>query len=353
MKNTVFPFSELICLIALASCGPADFPTPLPSWQARTIGREASIRGLSAVNERVAWLSGSESTVARTTDGGASWEILAPPSTDTLDFRDIEAFDDQRAVLMSAGPGALSRVYRTQDGGRSWEQTLQNELATGFFNGIAFWNETAGVLTGDPVDGTLFIAVTTDAGASWQRIPPENIPPVDSLEYGFAASGTHIAAAGDSLAWIGTGGLNARVFHTTDRGKTWKAYETPMISGKASAGIFSLAFLNKDQGVAVGGDYAEEKRILNNISTTADGGRSWQLVDGHQVAYRSCVRAVNDRFIVAGPTGTDISYDLGRSWRRIDSTGYHVISVGNSPRAVWAAGTGGRVAKLLWEPANR
>jgi photosystem II stability/assembly factor-like uncharacterized protein len=339
----------LLLLLLLMSCRDRADQLPVPSWIPQQLNRNASIRGLSAVNEEVAWLSGSSNTIARTTNGGTDWMLLLPPSTDTLDFRDVEAFDSLRAVVMSAGPGDRSRVFRTEDGGCSWQETLRNEYPEGFFNGMAFWDENRGVLTGDPVDSTLFIMQTGDGGRTWQRVPPVRIPAADTAEYGFAASGSHIDAAGENLAWIGTGGSRARVFYTTDGGQQWSVAPTPIISGTPSTGIFSIAFLNEQQGIAVGGDYADPTLVKDNIATTTDGGRSWQLLRNHQIAYRSCVRKIDGWFLTCGPSGTDISYDLRQSWRRIDTVGYHVIAVGDSREAIWAAGAEGKVAKIEWE----
>ena len=334
-----------------SACAPGDEEslTGRPAWEPQHFERAVSIRGLCAVDARTAWLSGERSTIARTEDGGCSWRLLPAPTADTLDFRDIEAFDGQRAVVMSAGPGARSRVYHTENGGQSWKLALQNDYEAGFFNGLAFWDDRHGILTGDPVDGALFVALTGDGGRSWRRISPDALPPVDSAEYGFAASGTHIATDGDRLVWIGTGGRRARVFRSADRGRFWSVHATPMISGEASTGIFSLAFLDDRQGIAVGGDYARPDYRGANVMRTTDGGRSWQLLEDRSLPYRSCVRAVDGHYLAVGPTGTDLSFDQGRSWQPIDTIGYHVLSVGNSPEAVWAAGAEGRVGKLVWK----
>lgn len=319
-----------------------------PSWEPQTLGRNTSIRGLSAVDEQVCWLSGAGNTIARTVDGGRSWQLLPAPASDTLDFRDIEAFDSLRAIVMAAGPGDRSRVYSTTDGGRSWQLLYLNPFEAGFFNGIAFWDEHNGILTGDPIDGALFLIRTRDGGATWERLPPGQLPPVDSAEYGFAASGTHITVAGDSLVWIGTGGTTARVFLSPDRGDTWTAHPTPMLSGNASSGIFSLAFANARDGIAVGGNYAEPSLARQSVILTSDGGHSWHLAP-QALPYRSCVRYLNGLYLAAGPTGTDFSGDSGRSWTAIDTTGYHVISVAKKGEAAWAAGSDGKVGKWKGE----
>src|SRR5262245_7521961 len=94
-------------------------------WQTQTIDTKADFRGLCAVNAKVAWVSASKGTFARTTDGGKTWTIGAVPDTEKLDFRDVEAFGESVAYLLSAGPGDASRIYKTTDGGKTWAMQFQ------------------------------------------------------------------------------------------------------------------------------------------------------------------------------------------------------------------------------------
>src|SRR5207302_1390615 len=117
----------LLVLALLTSVAvPASAGEHLPKWEPTPTGVTAQFRGLSAVSARVAWVSGTQGTVLRTTDGGTSWTSVGPPGTGTLEFRDIEAFDADHAVILSIGPGTDSRVYRTDDAGAHWRQTFQN-----------------------------------------------------------------------------------------------------------------------------------------------------------------------------------------------------------------------------------
>ena len=79
-----------------------------PIWIEQTSGTSASLRGVSAVSEDVAWLSGSNGTVLRTVDGGRTWRGLTV-AAEPLDFRDIDAVDDRTACAMSIGTGPASR----------------------------------------------------------------------------------------------------------------------------------------------------------------------------------------------------------------------------------------------------
>lgn len=107
-------------------------------WVLQNSGTAASLRGIHAVGDgRVAWASGTEGTVLRTTDGGSHWTKCAvPPDAEKLDFRGVQAADDRTAVVMSSGKGALSRVYGTKDACRTWNLLVKNPDAEGFFDGV-------------------------------------------------------------------------------------------------------------------------------------------------------------------------------------------------------------------------
>jgi photosystem II stability/assembly factor-like uncharacterized protein len=74
-------------------------------WEHQDSGVATSLRGLSAVNESCCWASGAKGTVIRTIDGGKSWRAVGPLNIETADFRDIKAWDESTAVIMSAGDG--------------------------------------------------------------------------------------------------------------------------------------------------------------------------------------------------------------------------------------------------------
>ncbi|WP_138431369.1 WD40/YVTN/BNR-like repeat-containing protein [Fodinibius saliphilus] len=317
------------------------------SWEIVHQQEKLSFRGISAVDSSVCWVSGTDGTVLKTTDGGKNWENLVIPGVDTLDFRDIEAFDRQTAVVMSAGKGSASQLYKTADGGKSWKKVYENKYGEGFFNAIAFWDGKYGVLQGDPIGGHIFILVTSDGGDSWTEIPRQEMPKAADGEYGFAASGTHLTVEGESTGWLGTGGHMAHVFKTTDKGQSWTTHETPFIAGRSSTGIFSLSFRDEDYGVAVGGDYNQELQEKKNVAVTEDGGASWKLVEDAGLDYRSVVRYTTPYFIAAGPSGSEYSPDGGYSWKSIEGPGFHSISVGaEGLSSVWASGSSGRIAKL-------
>src|SRR5215469_7526880 len=75
-----------------------------------------SLRGVSVVNAKIVWASGTHGTYLLTTDGGKTWTPHQVPGAGGLDFRGVRAFGAE-AFLLAAGPGDKSRIYHTLDFG--------------------------------------------------------------------------------------------------------------------------------------------------------------------------------------------------------------------------------------------
>src|SRR5579864_3449843 len=138
-------------------------------WTPQTSNTTASLRGVSVVNAKVAWASGSKGTFLTTLDGGETWKAATVPGAADLDFRAVHAFDEKTAVLLSIGTGEKSRIYKTKDSGGKWDVLYTNPDPKGFFDAIAFWDASHGILLGDPVDGHFVVFTTSDGGESWRR----------------------------------------------------------------------------------------------------------------------------------------------------------------------------------------
>src|SRR6266566_1897139 len=322
-----------------------------PHWTLQNSGVTARLRGVSAVSDRVAWASGSGSTVLRTADGGATWQKLTV-TTDAVDFRDVDAIDARTAYVLSIGNGSASRIYKTDDTGATWTLQFKNDDPKAFYDAMSFWDAAHGIVIGDSIAGQLCIMTTEDGGRNWRRVPASALPPALPNEGAFAASGTNIAVLGKSDAWIGVGAATkTRVLRTYDRGRTWKVADTPLAAG-GSAGIFSVAFRDAKHGVVVGGDYTKEKEAVNNLAVTDDGGITWTLAKGLN-GFRSVVAYVpgmKTALVAVGPSGTDYSIDDGRTWIQLAGPGFDTLSFVRHQPVGWAAGARGSLGRLLFAP---
>lgn len=313
-------------------------------WRETPTGSTARFRGLAAVDRRTAWLAGSQGTVLRTTNGGGSWRSVAPADAAGLEFRDVEAFDADHAVVLAIGEGDASRLYRTSDGGRSWRLVFRNDDPKAFYDCVSFADRRHGLAVSDPVDGRFRILSTGDGGRSWKVLPNAGMPPAQVGEAAFAASGQCLVTRGHD-AWIATGGAaRSRVFHSGDRGRTWTVTDVPIPAGDPAKGAFALAFRDSRHGIAVGGDYRPDQTSPDAAATTS--GHGWQLSPRPPAAYRSGVALLGPAAIAVGPTGSDLSLDGGRTWRGFDTGSYDTVDC--TATTCWAAGEKGRAARLTF-----
>lgn len=308
--------------------------------QLLTSGTKTSMRGLSVVSDKIVWTSGSNGTVGKSLDGGATWQWMRVKGFDSTDFRDIEAFSETSAIIMGIAEPAY--ILKTVDGGDTWKVVYENKAKGMFLDAMEFWNEHSGIVIGDPIGGRFFIARTFDGGNSWQDLPMDKRPIADSGEACFASSGTNIRKLTNSEACFISGGLRSRLFIRN------QALPLPMIQGTESTGTNSIAIKDKKTMLIVGGDFATKDSAVNNCYITFNGGKTWAAPASPLHGYRSCVEYLgSNKWISCGLNGVDYSTDNGNTWQWIGKEGYHVCRKAKNGKAVFFAGGGGRIGKLV------
>jgi photosystem II stability/assembly factor-like uncharacterized protein len=352
-------------------------------WQIQESGTTAGLRGIDSVDGTVAWASGTGGTVLRTIDGGGHWTNCATPDADkdgaTLDFRGVQAWDAQTAIVMASGPGDKSRLYKTTDGCRTWTRLYSNKDKAGFWDGVVFWDRQNGLLLGDPTE-TRFegipddelnpphleftVLFTVDGGESWRRQQSWAGSPLAVVGLqdaaAFAASNSSLAVVGHT-AWIGTGGkkgphiLVGDSYNVSPPGTLcdcspmppytiWFTHSVsvPLAGGNNSSGIFSLHFVNTQRGVAVGGDYTKPNDSAGTAAFSTDGGAHWTASTTPPHGYRSTVQWSEPLhiWVTAGTNGSDISRDDGKTWQPLDNGNWNALSL------PFIVGPNGRIARL-------
>lgn len=303
-------------------------------------GKRTSIRGLSVVNDKVAWISGSGGYLAITTDAGKTWAWQQVKGYEKADFRDIEAFSDKEAIIMSSGTPAL--ILKTTDGGTTWSLKYRNDDKAYFLDAMDFAGKKHGFILGDPISNKFLLLETNDAGETWH--PFKNPPDAMPGEAAFAASGTCLRVDKKSNISIVTGGKVARSLNHSADSELWNITNLPITHGPESNGAFSIADNNM---IVVGGNYSKDK-LKDSVSCKFDAIKHEYVLSLSQTAgYQSCVEQISKQtYLTTGTAGSNISTDGGLNWTQIDTNSFNVCRKAKSGKLVLLAGDSGKIAVL-------
>lgn len=336
MRTALFCVLSCALLVAAAS---------YTWWTALPTGVQSNLRGVAAVVHRsgtILWATGSQGTVLRSIDGGQTWNVAHIENAESLDFRGVQTFDGKTVFVISSGEGEASRIYRSADAGNTWEMQYSDKRKSFFLDALTCSDDTHCFALSDPVDGKFLVLATTD-GTQWKALPQDHMPSALAREGAFAASNSSLLLYGKTDIYFATGGASARVFHSRDLGQSWTVGVTPMASGQASRGIFSIVRAG-DALVVVGGDYNDPKRREKTAAYSLDEGQTWHLAEELPTGYRSCVDTYDAGFVAVGPSGAETSRD-GIRWTHIDSPNLNAVTFISGKG--WAVGPKGMVAQFV------
>ena len=336
--------------VALAFCISGATGVQSPAVELVTSGRNTSLRGLSVVNNNIIWVSGSNGTVGKSNNGGKNWKWMTVNGFEKSDFRDIEAFDGNTALIMAVGEPAY--ILKTIDGGENWKVVYENKTKGMFLDAMDFANSRDGIVIGDPINGKIFVALTNNSGNTWQEPSQALAPPdADKGEAFFAASGSNVRLFNNDDYYMVSGGLRSRLI-TND-----KAVFIPMVQGSESTGANALDIFDDgipdepgSRMIVVGGDFKADSSTHKNCFFTVNGGRTWLQPSTPPNGYRSSVEYLSKKdLLTCGLNGVDFSKDGGRNWKWISKEGFHVCRIARVGNAVFLAGSNGKIAKLVWK----
>lgn len=343
MMRKFYSFINALSIICLLVAFPAS--NLAQEFKILTKGVNSSLRGLSVVDENVVWVSGSNGKVAKTTNGGVSFQWFTVQGYEQRDFRDIHAFDSSTAVIIAIDTPAV--ILKTIDGGRSWYKVFEDNRPGMFLDAMHFEGKQ-GVVIGDPIDGRPFIASTSNNGETWQVQYLQNDCQLTiNGEAFFAASGSNIQLLkkrGTYFPLYVSGGIQSRLFFQG------QCIALPMQSGKNYTGANGLIYSSRfKKGVIVGGDFSDAKRsdsamVVFELNKTIKIGQPISIPAG----YKSGVAFLGkEEIITCGTTGVDKWSANNNKWTNLSSQSFHAVQSDENHKILYLCGSKGYIAKII------
>ena len=337
-------FFYLIILLVFNSCY-RDIVILSVEIEPVLISSEINIRALEIKKNRVYTATSNGSILCFDNDkSDVISEISYSVENDSIipNFRSLAVTTNDVFAISISNPALLFK---------NGKLVYKEEHPKVFYDSIEFWNDNEGIAIGDFTDDCISIIITRDAGDSWKKLDCSVFSDIKASEGFFAASDTNISIV-DDYTWIASGGINSRVYFSVDKGRSWQIYNTPILQGESTTGIFSIDFYDKNNGFAIGGDYTKPKINSLNKITTSDGGKTWKSIADHQnPGYRSCVQyfpnSNGKKLLAVGFNGIDYSSDSGHSWKHFSDDGYYTVRFLNDTVA-YAAGNG-KISRLIFK----
>lgn len=335
----------LLVFLWMFSCAEAPKRTPFKSVEIEPIYQDSlSIRAIDIVGTTLRYAANKGTFGNIDLRTGKIMEGVEKFHTNIPEFRAV-AHTSTDFFMLSVGSPAL--LYKTGNKGKM-DLVYMEEGEGVFYDAMTFWNDKEGIAAGDTVNGCFSISITRDGGNTWNKLSCDQLPEGIEGEGAFAASNTNIKTIGDKT-WIAT---TKRILYSPDKGTTWEAFETPILSKEETQGIYSIDFWTEYLGIAIGGDYTNPEGNTANKAITIDGGKTWELVANDQEpSYKSCVQFVPNsagkEIVALGFTGISYSSDIGKTWRKLSDESFYTIRFLNDSIA-YAAGKN-RISKLTFK----
>ena len=307
-----------------------------PEYESRNIEKVAikalkidstSIRAIQVLDGNNMYFAGSNGNIGFTTNSGALWHTISIKYQDTIipHFRSLAYSGSNYFALSIGNPALLYKISK----GKTTLQYIEEDKKV-FYDALTFFEDNLhGIAVGDPTEDCASIILTEDGGETWNKIPCKNLPKISTGEAFFAASNTNIKTIG-STVWIASGGNKARILKSTNYGKTWQVFKTPIIQGNGPQGMYSIDFYDEQNGIVIGGDYSKPLENKANKAITKDGGQTWTLIaDKQNPNYKSCVQYVpntnGQEVFAVGVTGVSFSNNGGKTWKEVSKDAYYAI----------------------------
>ncbi|ATN04695.1 glycosyl hydrolase [Chryseobacterium indologenes] len=322
--------------LVFLSAGICTFSQQIESVET-LLNDKISIRALELYDHKV-WYSGTDSKFGFVDIKDTKNQKQITLSPDKLQFRTLGQDKTDFYTINIESP---ARFFKISKKDLTSEIVYTDTAKTAFYDALHFVNDKLAYTFSDAdKDNILKLAVYKDG--KWGMLKNDVV--LNPGEAAFAASNTNISSSRNYM-WIATGGKASRILRLDFKNEKFEIFTTPFVQGESSQGMYSIDFYNDQFGVAVGGDYTKQDANIDNIATTYDGGKTWQIqASGQNAGYTTCVKikpgSKGKEMIALGDRHISYSSDFGKTWKKISDEkglfvgqwvdGNRVVAAGNN-----------------------
>lgn len=307
--------------IVFLSVGITAFSQQVESLET-ILNDKISIRALELYDNKV-WYSGTDSKFGFVDLKNYKNQKQIRLSEEKLQFRTL---GQNKTSFYAINIESPARFFKIDKKDLKSQVIFKDTAKTAFYDALHFVNDKLAYTFSD-ADKHHLLKLAVYKDGKWNMF--KNNVTLNDGEAAFAASNTNISSCKKYL-WIATGGKASRILRMNLKDEKIKVFNTPIIQGEPSQGMYSIDFFEDRFGIAAGGDYIKQDANINNIATTIDAGETWQIqASGQNAGYTTCVKikpgSKGKEIIAVGDKHISYSSDFGKTWKKIsDEKGFFV-----------------------------
>lgn len=310
------------------------------TWEAVFEGESSYSIGCVAIdptNPNVVWVGTGENVSGRhvgwgdgiykSLDGGRSWKNMGLHQSEHIGKILIDPNDSNTLYVAAEGPlwssGGDRGLYKTTNGGATWELVLKIDADTGVTDvefdpanpevlyAAAYQRRrhTWSLLGGGPGSG---IYKSVDGGATWKRMTT-GLPGGDMGKIGLA-----VTAANPNLVYatIEAGNAEKGFYRSTDKGESWEKRNSYISGGTGPH------YYQELEASPVDADLVYQMDVFLHV--TRDGGKKIDYLgtgrEKHSDNHALWIDPKNGKHLLAGTdAGLYETFDEGTTWRHFDN----------------------------------
>jgi photosystem II stability/assembly factor-like uncharacterized protein len=222
-----------------------------------------AFQSISMVGHNDIWISGESGTVINSRDGGNTWTIFDTNFFHNGLMQGIHAINSQTAYVVGGFPvsnGYRGFIARTADGGQTWDSLIPgNNYNQHEWIGVKATDKSHIVVYGSHSH----YAFSNDAGATWIN---DSVPDTG----GTGGADINCLAMLDAQTWWGAFDYDG-IFITADSGTSWTKQSS---AGPGGMWLYGIDYYDRNLAIIVAPNSSSP---TGKIIKTSNGGKVWEL----------------------------------------------------------------------------